>query len=388
MQRMWSSAVRYRYVVLAVWAAAWAVPIRLANMNSTDYGYFLAGGRILTGGSLGSYHTGPLHLYAYAPTFQIGPPPLILDGLLERAAPAIAEPIWWSLIMLCGLGAIWAVERIAAVATGARERVRSQTFIGGAIAIPCWASLEHFVHLDDALATLGILVALAAIASRRQWWLPALSLGFAAACKPWAAMALPLLLLVSSRRRLAAVAVAFAAIAAWWGPFIVGDRGTLSALDSTQPVVTDRAVIRALGYSRFFAPPHVHLLEIVLGASVVALVCVRGNWTFAPLAAFAVRLAVEPKYLLYYGVGPVVAALLVDMTSGRRIPAWTLGTAAVEYGAQQYLPSRVGAVSQLVLVLAIVVGALDVGPGRRPRTVTPTDTPRPTRAGDLVSINA
>jgi hypothetical protein len=368
--------VRARYPILAVWAAAWAVPIRSANATSTDYGYFLAGGRILTGGSLGSYHDGVLHFFAYAPGFQIGPPPLFLDGALERWLPAIAEPLWWTLIMVCGLVAVRSIELTARGLGQSRLRAAQGSAVAGLVLLPCWASVEHYVHLDDALAVAAILVATACVARQRAWWMTGAALGMAAACKPWAAIALPLVLALPARKRVAGAAVAVAVIAAWWGPFIIGDPQTVSALESVQTVVTERSVMSGLGYSRFFAPEHTHLLEMLLGGSLSALAVVRGRWLMAPLAAFAARILLEPKYLLYYGIGPVAAALLCDVVAGRRVPAWGLATVAVEYGAQLWLPPRAGALAQLALGLAIIASLFGNVSRARSNSSAPTEPKR------------
>jgi hypothetical protein len=56
----------------------------------------------------------------------------------------------------------------------------------------------------------------------------------------------------------------------------------------------------------------------------------RGNWTGVLLVGLAVRVALDPNPMFYYGIGPVLGALVWDLTRSRSgIPWFTALTMAV-----------------------------------------------------------
>jgi hypothetical protein len=84
----------------------------------------------------------------------------------------------------------------------------------------------------------------------------------------------------------------------------------------------------------------------------------RGRWTAAPLAGLAMRVALDPYAFTYYGMGPIAAALLWDLTRPRgRLPVWTAATLVVEYLiplASPYQPAALGRAVWSVAVIALL----------------------------------
>lgn len=349
--------LRYRYLILTAWGVAWAVAIRLNNPTHSDYGFFLAGGKILTGGHMRAFSGNPLDLYAQVPGLQIGPPPLLAAGVLQRLVPDfyVSAWIWAMLIVACGLVTVWAVERTARAVTddGYVDRVIVPF---GMLLLAGWASLQSYVHLDDALAVMAVALAVMLVAQAdRRWWLGPLLLGVAAAGKPWAVVALPLALAAPKQVRVKAFGVGFAAAAVWWAPFVIYDRDTVHQLLNFEIIMRDRASTYPFWHDWLYLyPSHLHALMMVVGAGLCAWAVLRGRWLVAPAVAFGARMLLDQNFNGYYAVGPLVGAVLVDVSRRHRFPGWTVAVLVVEFGLQQYASPKVGALAQLVLSLALV----------------------------------
>lgn len=356
---------RARLAVFAAALFAGATPVferwNGSHMVNADYYIGIFAGRALFGAMPG-YHQGALHVYAWVPQLHIGPPVLLLAGSLGRWQ--YGAQAWAVLILLCGLLVVRAAERTALALGGDRRRIRTVATIGGALVLAGWPTLLHYMHLEDALAIALITGSVAAIAERRPWWVTALMLGFAAGCKPWAAMLWPLLLMLDRSARVRAAAVTIGAAAVWWLPFVIADPSTLTAVSNVR-FVMPRSGLVALGIGTWHsAPAHIRLLQMLLGFCLAALAVVRGRWTAAPLAAFATRGLVEPSFFLYYGVGPLAAAMLWDVTRSRRLPVWTVAAITSQFALQAWAPPTAGSIAQVVFALA-VVGAVVVAPAQR-----------------------
>ena len=324
------------------------------HVLNADYWKGIFAGRALFGAMPG-YHGGPLHIYTAMPQLHVGPPIVVLAGTLGRWQYGMQA--WAVLILLSGLVSVAAVERAAIALGGDRTRVRIAGTIGAVLVLAGWPALLQFMHLEDALAIALIAVAAVVIAERRPWWLLALTLGFAAGCKSWAAMVWPLLLMIDRPYRIRAAGVAVATAVVWWVPFVVADRATISAISDVTIVMPHSGLV-AFGLPVWHAAPdHVRLLQMLLGFSFAALAVVRGRWTAAPLAAFASRGLVEPSFFVYYGVGTLVAALLWDVTSSRRLPVWTMGAITSQFFLQLWVPDVVGSIAHAAFAVAVVVAA-------------------------------
>jgi hypothetical protein len=356
----WVTAVatqllRFRYGVLTVWAGLWFQldwGRRLGDWAINEFG-----SRVLLHASA-AYSGGPggaLHLYANDPKIQMGPPALVLGMPFQLVQPWFGK--FLAALVMTSLGV--ACIRLLEAAVPNRD-VRGVALLGGLVAMPAWASVAVlFMHLDDVIALVGFCVALAAIPRTRQWWLAAVMLGIGAAAKPWAIVGLAMLFALPRARRAPAALIAIGSAALCWAPFVVGAPGTFSALGSVQIPNDASSALRALGVAASFGPTWVRPVQFLLGIA-VAFVGVRsGRVAGGLLAGLAVRVMFDPGAWSYYGAGPVMAALAIDVTSEsptRRFAPWTTGVLLVEYVLPLAVPqpSVVGAL-RLAACLATVV---------------------------------
>jgi hypothetical protein len=356
--------VRWRYLLLALVALGWSVYpyLRFTRFGALagDYYSFVYGGRALIGAAMPGYHGSPLHLFHEFPGFQIGPPPLFLVGVLSLLPGNLGLAVWMALTMACGVISLRAIELVLLRAGVSEHRAGLTTLLGGVAVLGCWSALVSWFHLEDAIATMCILLSVAAIASRRPWWLVSLLVGAGAACKPWALIALPLLLALPQAHRWRAGAVAVATGAVWWLPFLIADPHTLSALAAFPNRISPHAAFRALGFKAYApAPQHLRTLELLFAAAMAALAITRNRWVGAPLAAFAARLLLEPRWFVYYGAGLIAATFLWESASAdRRVPIWTATAIAIEYPIQEWAPAHIGAILHLALLLALLAAVM------------------------------
>ncbi len=80
----------------------------------------------------------------------------------------------------------------------------------------------------------------------------------------------------------------------------------------------------------------------------------RSHWVAIPFAGLAFRVVTDPQTWLYYGLGPLMAAVLWDCLRGRRWPIWTVATVVVEFGVPWVAP---GSASLVRLIWALAVFA-------------------------------
>lgn len=360
--------LRYRYALLTAWGAAWAVPIwqRYAHQVS-DYDYLAAGGRALLG-NMPNYHASALHTYTQMPWLQVGPPTLFLSGLCSQLR-WVGQGIWGALILTCGLLAIYGLDRTL---TNLGRPRPGAVLAAGAVLLPCWATYQMTFHLEDAWTVAAISLSVAAISRHRPWWIPALLIGSAIACKPWAVIGLPLLLTYPKRDALRGATLTAAIAVVPWLPFVIADPNTLHAVAAFKSPVSPTSALYALGVHGYTSNI-MRSLSMVVGLLLGSLMVLRGRWLAAPLAAFGGRLLFEPRYYLYYGVGPVLAALLWDLTRERRFPVWTVAVLSVHFGLRELAVNgvnpggliRVESLAELGLALAVIVALTLGSPVRR-----------------------
>jgi hypothetical protein len=129
------------------------------------------------------------------------------------------------------------------------------------------------------------------------------------------------------------VFVTIIAAAFWWAPFVISAPGTAQALGHFPVIVAPGSVLHLIGL-RGNVAGWLRPVQFTLGVAVGTYVGVRRHWTAAPLAALAIRVMTDPYTYGYYGLGPLVFALLVDAAGGgyRRLPTYTAATAMIEFG--------------------------------------------------------
>lgn len=357
----------FSFIALAV---SW--PMWVAERGAvTDFYFFVYGGSALAG-TMPGYHAGALHLYATAPQLQIGPLPLLCYSAVGWLPIGPLRAVWLGLIMGCGLATVIAVDQLR-IALGARRAAWWRSGIELVAVAGAFAAIGWFGHLDDALAITGIAWAAVMISRRSSWWAPALMLGLAAMCKPWAVVTLPMLLALPRPHRLRAGIVWFAAAAGPWLPFLLADNRTAHALATLPYRINAWSGLRVLGlHAHAVAPVGLHAAEIAAGLLLGLVAVRRGQWLAVPLIALTSRMVLEPKFFLYYAAAPIVAALLWEARS--RLPVWTLLVAALQVGAVYVLPARWFAVGQVVLAVVVLARFLVVR--RRPERLRPDDLVR------------
>jgi hypothetical protein len=360
-QHLGRQLLRWRYPVLAAWTLGWLAIVRVAQpkLFGGDWPWFEAGARTLI--HLNShYSTGALSLYVHFPEIQVGPPPLMIVAALQWLPPAVVRLGMAVVVALAGVWCLRCVELIVGRAVAPERAVRLQTLVfrAGLLALPIWGwESGRWEHLDDVMAIAAAMTAMAIIASGRRWWLAAFLVGIAIASKPWALVVAPCLLGLPREQRARASLVTILTAAACWGPFVLGDSQTVSALGSFQFPVDHTSTMHLLGVPLGNAPKWVRPAQFV-GGFLIALAAVRQRrWLAVPLIAFAFRVVVDPQTWIYYGIGPLIGAVLWDAAVDRKWPAWTIATAVAEFGVPTIAPSWAGPV-RLVWFLLIAVAVL------------------------------
>jgi hypothetical protein len=306
------------WLVICVSAAAWGWNRR--SPGAFSWHYFADGTRALFGGS-------GLHLYADHPDLQIGPLAFAVVEALHSLPPTARQVA--AQVLLTAVVPLLLLT-LAPLVGASLPRRRLRLLLAALVLAPTWTVLAvRWIHVDDALAmifaTLAVRwVGLAIRQAAPRWTGPAagLALGAAMAAKPWAAGFVPILLVLPVVPMLTAVAAAVVVAVAAWGPFLLADRGTLTAFHP--PVeVTESSGLWTLGYRPVQLPSWGRTAQLLLAPAVALLGVLRRRWAGALLVAIAVRLALDPKDLGYYLGSAVLAALVFDLVgTGWTVP-WT-----------------------------------------------------------------
>lgn len=256
------------------------------------------------------------------PTLQIGP----LSLLVASALTAVAGSHALGVAQVLMSGGLLLVLFLLKPVVLQRHSLRSVLVVGALVA-PAWTTLAvRWAHLDDVLALVFIAATVAAV-RRDRALLAGLAVAAACAAKPWAVIALPLLLTVRSGR-VRAVTYAALGTAAAWLPFVVADSGTLAALRPNVRVA-DSSLMWALGYRGTYLPAWDRSAQLLLAPAAALVAVLRGSWAGAILVGIAIRLALDPQDLGYYAASAVLAAGIADLFGRRGFPWLTLGTAVV-----------------------------------------------------------
>jgi hypothetical protein len=371
------AVLRYRYLLLLGWAIPWFLDANRQRSHGlfSDWLTFEFGARTLIHYN-SHYGSGALHLYANYPFIQIGPPALAVVAAVQWL-PHNASSAW--LAGLMALAGVWAVRSAESTARALLpvERHKSiavTTLCAGALAIPFWAyQAGQWRHLDDVMAICFLMAATSLVARQRLWWLAGALVGVGVAAKPWALILAPVLYGLSRSERAKAAIVAIGAAAACWAPFVLGGPGTLQALGGFRLRVNTTSTLHLLGVHATVSPGWVRPVQMVGGFVLMAVLARRSHWVAIPFAGLAFRVVSDPQTWVYYGMGPVVAAVLWDCLQERRWPAWTVATLVVEFAVPFEWPAAAGLL-RLLWMLAVLVSCLRY---RRPVTTgTPEDETR------------
>jgi hypothetical protein len=356
-----------RYVILLLVGLASFLPEHFIIGNrATDWVYIEYAARSIV--HLNHHYPAGFGVYASRPMIQIGPPPIFLVAAVQWLPPALVTFGFGLLMVGLGVATVAACEGLARQLFGAgdvQQPNRSQTTLLAGIAImTAWGFYAaRFPHLDDALALWLTVAAMGVIARAKPnaWWLAAVLIGLAVASKPWALGAAPVLGALPRQRRSHSVLLMLAVVGASYAPFVLADHATVSALSGFRLALYPSSTLHLLGVPLGEAPGWVRNAQIGLALLIGFALLRSGRWWLIPLAAFSIRVVLDPQVWGYYALGPMTGALIVDLRRGSRLPWLTLVTGAVEIlGPELWL----GGSGYLRLVWFLVVAALIVRESR------------------------
>jgi hypothetical protein len=321
--------------VVATGALGWLGYQRTVH-GFTDWVYFEVGARVLVHYHHEAIYADPrFHLYADNPDLQIGPPAFWFVAAFEWLSFHALYVLFAWVMGIFGLIATWFAQasgRLTALRPldGGRRLTLNAMFVvtAGVWAYQCTA----WKHLDDAMALTLVAAAAHCIAKRRPWWLAAAMIGTAIATKPWVVILAPMLLGVEHKSRVRAVLTTLMVAIAWWAPFLIAAPNTQQALGHFKIFILPGSVLHLLGF-RGHVEGWLRVMQFALGVAAASYVGAKRHWVAAPLAGLAVRVLTDPYPYGYYGLGPLVFALMVDaMGMGyRAFPTFSIGTAIVEF---------------------------------------------------------
>jgi hypothetical protein len=365
---------RLRYVLLVGWGVLWMLPPSSYTLGSNnDWIPFEIGARtIVHYHGMWQFASPALHLFADTPMLQFGPLPVLLLAPFQVFAPRPVAIGFGVAMIVAGVAAMVALEAAARTLLPqiTHRRLRVVTFVLELVLVPVWSfEVGYWHHLDDVLALLCVSLAIAVVARQGTWWAFGLLIGTAAATKPWAVLAAPLLLALPRPEWARAALVTMAAAAAWWAPFLVAAPATVHALGQYSMLPDPGSVLYLLGV-HVNGAGWLRPLQLATGMTMVGLLVRRGRWQDALLAGVATRILLDPFSYSYYALGPMLGALLADLArvEERRTPRWTISTLALVWlfprlnthtplwgvlAAPVHLPT-LGAAARLVWALTVL----------------------------------
>jgi hypothetical protein len=356
-------ALRLRYLVLVLVAALVAGETwHSRKPGVSDWLYVEYGARTIA--HMGGAYSSGLHLYARQPEVQIGPPPLAVVAAFQWLPPAAVAAIFVAIMALCGVLVVWCAERIARQFTGADpRRIAQGTLVAGVVVVALWSrEAAAWQHLDDVMAITASALALMLIVRQQHWWLASVLIGLGVASKPWAIILTPMLLGLPRVRRAPAALITVAVAGACWAPFILADRGTISALGQLRLFVSPTSTLTAFGvHAATIAPDWVRPLQLAGGFLLMWWLARTGRWTAVLYLGLLFRVVTDPQAMAYYGVGPLVGALIWELSRGRRAPVLTIAVAVVEFALPVAVPSAMPWL-RLILIAACAFAVCRAAP--------------------------
>jgi hypothetical protein len=245
-------------------------------------------------------------------------------------------------MMICLAPCMYLLERVARLVGVPRRRTSVLALLAGLAMVPVWETLAvAFMHMDDVLVILLVLIAVGEVLNGR-WLLASLAVATATVTKPWAIAVVPILFALPRPVWWKAGLAWIATFVLWWAPFYLAEPSTFVGLaggtnaiapGSTwslfglhgHPACAEHCIDVAWSWMR----PLQFALSFLLAAAVVR----RGRWLAAPLVGLLGRVVLDVSVWRYYGVGPVLMAVLCDAVAGRRLPWLALFVAGGEYSA-------------------------------------------------------
>jgi hypothetical protein len=278
--------------------------------SGLSWHYTVDGARLLLHGS-------GLNLFADVPWLQTGPLSLVLAAALSPLPADVGRGV--ALVAMAAAGPLLVAALAPLVAPEARRR---RVFLAAIVLTPAWTVLAvRWGHLDDVLALVFAVVALRAVCAGRPV-LAGAALGLAVAAKPWAIGFLPLILALPWASLRVAAAVAAAGVALAWLPFVLANRGTLTALHP--PVgLAEASGLHALGARGEWMPAWGRTAQLVLAPVAATVAVLTRGLPGVMLVAVAVRLALDPKNNAYYIGSAALAAVVFDLLGTRWTIPWT-----------------------------------------------------------------
>lgn len=235
----------------------------------------------LSDGAHGLFSSSALSTYAAHPGLQAGPPGLLVVRALDVLPGGAAVKAAQLLLALLGWYLLYLAERwsVPGVRFGSAPVLQGlMTLLVGVPVLASWAALAGGApHVEDGMALLGFIFAARALSEDRGLR-AAVLVGLAAATKPWAIVAVPLLWGLPHKGR--ALVVALAVPLVCWLPFVLGDHATLSAVSDgfgLQAV----SPLRALGVSGGSVPNWWRTFELTGSLAAAALAGWRRDWRLA-----------------------------------------------------------------------------------------------------------
>lgn len=347
---------RFRWAVVSAWLALVA-GMSVLGIGDGDWEFFRRADRALLGRRVfGS--PGGIHLYASRPDTQIGPP-----GLLA-ALPFHWLPQPWDVqaarfVMCLGLLLIlWLTERLCQAVGVSDTLVRRGVLLGGLVVVPAWVAVAvTYTHLDDVLVLAFSVSAMLLVARDRPLW-AGTAVGLAIAAKPWGVVIAPILLLGGWRAAIRPAALAGVVTLTWWLPFLA-DPKTWTALWHFRLSVDAASGLTLLGVHAGPMPGWDRPAQLLGGVLLGVIATRRGQWTGVLAVGLATRVALDPAAFSYYDIGPVLGALVWDLTRTRSGIPWASGLtmAGLSLATTVTSPATVGLL-RLATCTALILAVL------------------------------
>ena len=345
---LWRALSRWRHplLLLLVLQQTWA------SRMPTDWWLLTTGARALTGPQ-------PFSVYVDTPYLQAGPTGLLVVRALDLLPANLGEVAAHLGLAVLGWGLLWLVER-RVHPDGVPIQEGLLTLAVGLPVLAIWSFLAGGApHPEDGLAIATFVFAALAVRHQRST-VAGLLIGLALSWKPWAVVALPMVLgLRGGRTRASALAIAIPAMC--WLPFLLADSQTLRSV-SHGFELQHNAALRAFGFGSDHVPLWWRSVELAGTLIAALLAAVRRSWLVAIAAGCTARLLLDPAGFDYYVAGVVLVTALTERLAG--LPPWRTALLASGFVYAQVLIPTSATASVRAAVLGLVLVSWLIPPGR------------------------